>query len=353
MIKKAEPILSIIVISHEQRELLRRCLDSILAMCIDNPYEIIVSDDRSTDGSFELAKHYALGLDDGTLRANNLLRIIAVQCNSDECNPAYNSERSGYNRCNAYPYARGKYIAHVDADDYFLPNADVYNKQIAALESHPECALAMSNHLYIHDGQPISNAKKVCPNIVPQNGEIISAHDFIANDYFHLNQAFIQRRNPNVDPVKLYGKKYVDSIITYHHLQFGPIIYVDACDYVYVQYKQSVTGQMEAQDRDQSIMWCLYLYISSLIPIWRSEMFKEGYGSIRTVLRMAKADYMLQLQNYKAMHSLNIWIYECFGHHITAYDKIRLKICMMWQRIQRHYNLYDEFWCRITWRLLK
>lgn len=347
------PILSIIVISHEQRELLRRCLDSILEMHIDYLYEIIVSDDRSTDGSFDLAQQYAENVKDGKLCADNLLQIIALQCNSDDCNPAYNSERSGYNRCNAYPHAQGKYIAHVDADDYFLPNADVYNKQIAALESHPECALAMSNHLYIHDGQPISNAKKVCPNIVPQNGEIISAHDFIANDYFHLNQAFIQRRNPNVDPVKLYGKKYVDSIITYHHLQFGPIIYVDACDYVYVQYKQSVTGQMEAQNRDQSIMWCLYLYVSSLIPTWRSEMFKEGYGSIRTVLRMAKADYMLQLQNYKAMHSLNMWIYECFGHSITIYDKIRLKICMMWQRIQRHYNLYDEFWCRITWRLLK
>lgn len=353
MNKKVETILSVIVISHEQRELLRRCIDSILDMSISYPYEIIISDDCSTDGSFELAQQYEKDMEMRTMKVNNLSRIIALQCNSDECDPAYNSERSGYNRCNAYSYATGKYLAHVDADDYFLPNSDVYNKQIAALESHPECALAMSNHLYIHDGQSISNAKKVCPNIVPQNGEIISAHDFIANDYFHLNQAFIQRRNPNVDPVKLYGKKYVDSIITYHHLQFGPIIYVDACDYVYVQYKQSVTGQMEAQNRDQSIMWCLYLYVSSLIPTWRSEMFKEGYGSIRTVLRMAKVDYMLQLQNYKAMHSLNIWIYECFGHHITAYDKIRLKICMAWQRVQRHYNLYDEFWCRITWRLLK
>ena len=353
MIKKAGPILSIIVISHEQRDFLRRCIDSILNMSILYPYEIIISDDRSTDGSFELAQQYARSVKEGALKENHLLRIIALQCNSDECNPAYNSERSGYNRCNGYQYATGKYIAHVDADDYFLPNADVYNRQIEALESHPDCALAMSNHLYVYDGQSISEAKKVCPNIVPQNGEIISAHDFIANDYFHLNQAFIQRRNPNVDPVKLYGKKYVDSIITYHHLQFGPIIYVDACDYVYVQYKQSVTGQMEAQNRDQSIMWCLYLYVPSLIPTWSSEMFREGYASIRVVLRMAKANYMLQPQNYKAMHSLNIWIYECFGHHITIYDKIRLKACMTWQRVQKKYNMYGDFGCCVMWKLLK
>lgn len=353
MNKKAEPILSIIVISHEQRELLRRCLDSILEMHIDYLYEIIVSDDRSTDGSFELAQQYAANVMNGKLCVDNLTQIIALRCNSDDCNPAYNSERSGYNRCNAYPHALGKYMAHVDADDYFLPNSDVYNKQIAALESHPECALAMSNHLYIHDGQPISNAKKVYPNVVPQNGEIISAHDFIANDYFHLNQAFIQRRNTKVNPVKLYGKKYVDSVITYHHLQFGHIVYVDACGYVYVQYKKSVTGNMESQNRDKAIMWCLYLYIPSLIHTWRNEMLKEGYGALRLVLRMAKEDYMLQYNNYKALHSLDMWIYECFGHHLTRFDRLRLKVCMVWQRVQKKYNLYGDFGCWLMWRFLK
>lgn len=191
MNKKTEIILSVIVISHEQRELLRRCIDSILDMPMSYPYEIIISDDRSTDGSFELAQLYEKDVEKGMISVNNLLRIIALQCDSNECNPAYNSERSGYNRCNAYPYAMGKYIAHVDADDYFLPKADVYNRQIVALESHPECALAMSNHLYIHDGQPITEAEKVSPRVVPMDGEIITSHDFIVNDYFYLNQAFI------------------------------------------------------------------------------------------------------------------------------------------------------------------
>ena len=353
MIKKKETILSVIVISHEQRELFRRCIDSILDMPILYPYEIIISDDCSTDGSFELAQQYEKDVERRTMKVNNLIRIIALQCNSDECNPANNSERSGYNRCNAYLYATGKYIAHVDADDYFLPNADVYNRQIVALESHPECALAMSNHLYIHDGQPISKAEKVYPHVVPKDGEIITSHDFITNDYFHLNQAFIQRRNTKVDPVKLYGKKYVDSVITYHHLQFGHIVYVDACGYMYVQYKKSITGLMESQCRDKEIMWCLYMYIPSLIPTWRNEMLKEGYESLRSVLRMAKNDYILQNHNYKALHSLDMWIYECFGHHITRYDRLRLKACMAWQRIQKKYNMYGDFGCWVMWRLLK
>ena len=351
--KDIKTILSIIIIAHEQRELLRRCINRILIMNIRYPYEIIISDDRSIDGTYELAKQYSDDVKNKTLTVNNLLRIIALRCNSDECNPAYNSERSGYNRCNAYPYAIGKYVAYVDADDYFLPNADVYNKQIDALESHPKCALAMSNHLYIQDGDSIDKAKIIYPNVRPKNGEIITAQDFIRNDYFHLNQAFLQRRNPDIDPVKLYGKKYVDSVITYHHLQFGTIVYVDVCDYVYVQYKNSVTGQMENQNRDQDVMWCLHLYIPSLILAYRNEMIKVGYEQIRNVLRMAKADYMLKLHNYKALHSLNMWIYECFGHHITPYDKIRLKICMRWQYLQKKYDWYGNVGCWIMWKLLK
>lgn len=351
--KNRGPILSIIVITHEQRELLRRCVDSILTMSLRYPFEIIISDDRSNDGSYELAMQYSIDVKNGKLNITNLLQIIVLQCNSDECNPSYNSERSGYNRCNAYPYAQGKYIAHVDADDYFLPSADVYNKQIDALESNPECALAMSNHLYVHNGHSIEDAMIVSPKIMPKDGEIVNAQEFIVADYFHLNQAFLQRRNPDVNPVKLYGKKYVDSVITYHHLQFGSIVYVDVCDYVYVQYKESVTGQMESQKSDQYIMWCLYLYIPSLIPVYRNEMLKVGYEQIRNVLRMVKTDYMLQSHNYKALHSLHMWVYECFGRHITLYDKIRLKICMKWQYLQNQFGWYGDFGCWLMWKLLK
>lgn len=344
------PILSIIVIVHEQREQLRRCIDSILAMNILYPSEIIISDDRSTDGSYELAKEYA---NDNYPKPKNINCIVAIQCNSDECSPAYNSDRSGYNRCNAYLYARGKYIVHVDADDYFLPNANVYNKQIKMLEQHPECYLAMSDYLYIHEGQNISEAIKVTPMPDIKSGEILSSITFIQDVYFHLNQAFMLRRNSSVNPVKLYGKKYVDSVITYHHLQFGPIVYVDACDYVYVQYQKSVTGQMEKFNEDKQIMWCLSIYIPCLIPKWRNVFIKSHYNSIRSVIRLAKNNYSLQPHNYMALCKFNMWIYDCFGHQITLYDKIRIRVAMYFQRVQKKMNWYGSLCCNIMWNLLK
>lgn len=347
------PILSVIVISHEQREMLQRCVDSILSMCMDYPYEIIISDDRSKDGTYELALQYAIDVESGKVQIPNLIRFVATQCNSDECRPAYNSERSGYNRCNAYPLALGKYIAHVDADDFFRDGAVVYNEQIKALESHPECAMAMSKHFYVPDSNHMDEMRVEPLPYDLQTGDIITGEAFVKDYYFYLNQAFMMRRNPNVDPVALYGKKYVDSVITYHHLQYGPIVYVDACDYIYIQYANSVTGNMTQTNNDSDIMWCLGLYIPTLIPHWRKTFLRSRYDSIRNVLRMAKSDYMLQPKNYQALHSLDMWIYECFGHHLTKFDKLRLKVCLWWQRKQKQLNWYGDLGCSIMWKFLK
>ncbi len=340
------PTLSIIIISHNQREDLRRCINSILQMRLTYTCEIIVSDDRSIDGTFELAQEYAQLFQTFTSQHSNtktdisssspvdsyplfanLTRFLALQCNSDECQPANNSQRSGYNRCNAYPYAQGKYIAHVDADDYFLPNATVYEKQIQALEQHPECALAMSNCLCVNEDELIEKGK---PWTLPRqmaDGEIINEKDFIQNDFFRINQCFMQRRNPDINPVALYGKRYVDAVITYHHLQYGKVVWVDACDYVYVGHTTSVTGQMAKANHDADVMWCMALYIPALIPQWKSFFLSPNYyAELRRVLSLALSNYQLQKKNSTGLKGMNVFVYNCFNKTtLSANDKRRLK----------------------------
>lgn len=325
--KEKNPILSIIVICHEQREELRRCLDSILAMQMPFEYEIIVSDDRSTDGTREmLEKVYAD-------------KVIATYCNSDEGNCATNSLRSGYNRSHAYPLAKGKYIAHVDADDYFKDGADVYVKQVEALEAHPECALAMSNCLAL-SGDDLSKAQPWPFPRKMHDGEILGKKQFLSDDFFRLNQCFMMRRNPDMNPAELYGNRYVDSVITYHHLQFGDVIYVEACDYVYVKNDGSVTEVLGRQSKDYKVMWCLGLYIPLLIPSL-TRYFYAGceYQQIREVIKMAKAGYKLQAPNYASLRSLNAYIYDCFGRDLTKMDKLRLSMADFWIKCIRKKNL--------------
>lgn len=315
-------VLSIIVISHNQKEQFRRCIESILSQDLPFEHEIIVSDDASTDGTWELIKEYEAaypGL------------VKAYRCNSNDCNPANTSHRSGWNRCNAYPHATGKYIAHVDADDFFRPGADVYKRQVEALEKHPECAMALSNILKIKDGQDIDEAVRWHKEGVISEGRLMTGSEFISNHLFILNQAFMQRRNPDVDPVALYGRRYVDSVITFHHLQYGSIVCVDACDYVYVNYRTSVTGEMTAT-RDTDVLWCLGLYIPALIPMWRHDYYLADYSGIRRVVKMARAGYRLQDKNKKSLEGLGVYVYDAFNRNLGCFDRCRLAMAELFLR---------------------
>ena len=136
-------LLSIIVVSHNRKELLRRCVDSILAQSLSFEYEIIISDDASTDGAWELAQEYVRRFEE----------VKAYQCNSNDYSPSNNSERSGWNRCNGYKYAIGKYIAFIDDDDYHKKDTHIYQKQVELLELRPECAGCMANDYFLKDDE--------------------------------------------------------------------------------------------------------------------------------------------------------------------------------------------------------
>lgn len=305
-------------------------------------HEIIVSDDASTDGTWELILEYQTEYPE---------IIKAFQCNSNDCNPANTSHRSGWNRCNAYPHASGKYIAHVDADDYFRPGAEVYKRQVEALEKHPECSLAMSNILKINEGQDIVEGRKWHEELSLKDGQVISGIEFIAKRMFILNQAFIQRRNPDIDPVALYGKRYVDSVITFHHLQFGPIVYVDACDYVYVNYAKSVTGEM-SRTKDTDVLWCLGLYIPALIPSWRHDYFLAEYSSIRKVVKMARNGYTLQEKNKNSLNGLGVYVYDAFNRPLTIVDKLRLDTAEFYMRVMHKMGWTKRFYTNLMYLLL-
>lgn len=315
------PLLSIVVISHNQCEGVRRCLDSILTMQLPFAYEIIVSDDRSTDGTWELIEEYVV-------KYTGL--IYGYRCNSDDCSPTNTSERSGWNRCNAYPHAKGKYIVHIDGDDY-LKGTDCYRRQVELLESHPECSMCMQNIWCVKDGEPIENGKSWHEIHKYKTGQIVTAKDFFLTNMFLLNQAFVMRRQPSCDPVDLYGKFYVDDIITFHHLQFGPIVCLDRCDYVYVDYPKSITSSLALNERD--VIWALDLtvFCAIQIPAFAGLYYAGNLGTLLSSVNKIRKGLSLTEQTKNNFKQFNAFIYQvCIKKNKTLTDKIRLQIIRLW-----------------------
>jgi len=102
------PVVSVAVVVKDRRDLMARCLDGILAQDLDAPYEVVVVDNGSTDGTRELIAEVASAAsvpvtlldDEGSLGAiRNLAVAVAAApvvafCDSD-CVPSPSWLRRG------------------------------------------------------------------------------------------------------------------------------------------------------------------------------------------------------------------------------------------------------------------
>src|SRR3954470_11423078 len=70
---------SIIVVSHEHAAFLPVCLGALPAACSGVPYEVIVVDNRSSDGSADVARN---ACPTATVIVNDRRRGFAANCNT-------------------------------------------------------------------------------------------------------------------------------------------------------------------------------------------------------------------------------------------------------------------------------
>jgi GT2 family glycosyltransferase len=123
----AAPVVSIVIPVFNQLEMTRLCLASIAAVTDDVPYEVIVVDNASTDGTREFLREREAG---------GLLRALV------------NEENLGFGRaCNAgAALARGDYVLLLNNDT--VPHPGWLSALVSSIETEPAIGLAGSRLLY-------------------------------------------------------------------------------------------------------------------------------------------------------------------------------------------------------------
>lgn len=131
----APPAVSVLVLSYNEAEYLPQCIDSILMQETSFPFEILIHDDASTDGSqhilTEIARVHRL-----TERADHIhIRLFFEE---------QNQYSQGVNIVQdiLLPQAQGEFIAYLEADDYWC-RQDKLALQYVYLAAHPECSMCV------------------------------------------------------------------------------------------------------------------------------------------------------------------------------------------------------------------
>ena len=126
---------SVLVMTYNHANFIRQALDSVLMQRVSFPYEIIITEDFSSDGTREIIIEYQ----------NNYPEIIRLSL----------SEKNLHSNevvARGIETAQGQFIALLDGDDYWTSPYKL-QKQVDFLDSHPECAICFHNALVISEDE--------------------------------------------------------------------------------------------------------------------------------------------------------------------------------------------------------
>jgi glycosyltransferase involved in cell wall biosynthesis len=114
------PKVSVCVIAYNQQGYIRQCLQSIVEQQTNFGFELIVGDDCSRDGTRAIIEEFAR-------EHPEIVRVVLQE----------NNTGGVQNYLDVHALARGKYVAHVDGDDYSLPGK--LQAQVDFLDANPSC----------------------------------------------------------------------------------------------------------------------------------------------------------------------------------------------------------------------
>ncbi len=143
LINQINPLVSVTVTTYQHANYIKDCLEGILMQKTNFPFEIIIGEDESTDGTREICIEYAEKYPD---KIRLFLRKRETSQLYDENGKFITRFNGHWNRMSA----RGKYIAWCEGDDYWT---DPYKlqKQVDFLEANPEYSMCFHNAFNIYE----------------------------------------------------------------------------------------------------------------------------------------------------------------------------------------------------------
>lgn len=129
-------MVSVSVVAYNQEDIISDAIKGVVGQRCSFPFELVIVDDNSTDGTFDVIKEWQQRYPH-IIKAYRNPKNLGLQRNYFE----------------AFSHCTGKYLALCDGDDYWC-DASKLRRQIEYMEAHPECAITFHRvvNLYEYNG---------------------------------------------------------------------------------------------------------------------------------------------------------------------------------------------------------
>ncbi|WP_386080159.1 glycosyltransferase [Vreelandella sp. F11] len=170
---KGEPVVTVLCPTYNHAPYIEDTLKGFVSQKTNFPFEVIVIDDASTDGTQSIIKKYAEEYPE-------LIYPILNEFNLKSQNKTIASDLK--------EMVRGKYMAHCEGDDYWVDENQL-QLQHDFMEKNPEYSVCYHNAFVLKDGEVVSWSK------LPENEKRdFSQEDLLLNNCFLLTMTRFVRK---------------------------------------------------------------------------------------------------------------------------------------------------------------
>lgn len=255
------PLVSICIVTYNQEKYIYNCVMSALLQAKDVAVEILIGDDSSNDGTTaiiaELAQRYP-----------ELIRHFHHKTNLGV----------GQNYKFLLNIARGKYIANLDGDDYWLPGKLI--KQLALIEGNDNIQAVYTNALCCNESGAIVKI------FTGKHPTTIDLRYLIEKCNFLPNSSMLYRSEHKVFFMNL-AYDLIDYRLHLHIAEHGTLGYINL---PFVVYRENSVGSMCADkgEKVRELLWeATSLTLTRLSNKWLSLKTSANFLS-RVLLHVVK-----------------------------------------------------------------
>jgi glycosyltransferase involved in cell wall biosynthesis len=240
-----DPVVSVVLLAYNHAAYITQAIESVLAQKPGFAFELVIGEDCSTDETGEIVRQIQ--------RANpTIVRIVTAGSNV------------GFwqNWLRIMAVARGRYIAQLDGDDYWLPNK--LARQVAHMEANPACPAIYSNALVVSsDGAPQGLFNDV-------GDEMFTLSELLRQGNF-LNTSSMLFRSSLLETVLSIDRPSIDYRIHLAHARVGSVMHLAEPLAVY---RNASSGSLvtHANARVREMYW------EAILSVPRDEVSDEDFA---------------------------------------------------------------------------
>lgn len=219
------PKVSVSIITFNHERFIGQAIESALAQQTDFEVEIVIAEDRSTDATLAVCRHYRDLHPDRIHLIERPVNLGAVA-----------------NYLETYKDCRGDYVAFLEGDDFWI-DPDKLRRQVAFLESHPDYAICFHNVLVADDGeQPGQPLFTTLP-------ATSTAADLCKGDFIATASCMMRNRLIAEIPDWMYTLPGCDWAFDILNAEHGKIGYLDAPMAVYRRHDGALWSKRPLRER--------------------------------------------------------------------------------------------------------